>query len=152
MRRRDLLRIIDAEARRQHARGTREGVVAVTYAATVERDGRFWLVRVDGIGATQARNLREVDSMTRDLVAVMTEGHADHVEVAYEFLLPDTVRGHLERAKVLREASARANSEAAAEVRAAARELADAGLTMRDIGQLLGISYQRAQQLVTEAS
>jgi transposase-like protein len=37
-------------------------------------------------------------------------------------------------------------------VRAAARELADAGLTMRDIGQLLGISYQRAQQLVSEAS
>ena len=126
--------------------------MAVSYEATVERDGRFWLVRVDGIGATQARNLRELDAMTRDLVAVMTETPAGEAEVTYQFLLPDTVRGHLDRATVLREASARANAEAAAEVRAAARELADAGLTMRDIGQLLGVSYQRAQQLVSEAS
>ena len=109
-------------------------------------------MRVDGIGATQARNLRELDAMTRDLVAVMTETPAGEAEVTYQFLLPDTVRGHLDRATVLREASSRANAEAAAEVRAAARELADAGLTMRDIGQLLGVSYQRAQQLVSEAS
>lgn len=33
-----------------------------TYNAKVERDGRFWLVTVVGVGVTQARHLREVQA------------------------------------------------------------------------------------------
>jgi hypothetical protein len=37
------------------------------------RDGRFWLIHVPEIDRhTQARHLREIDTMARDLVAVMT--------------------------------------------------------------------------------
>jgi DNA-directed RNA polymerase specialized sigma24 family protein len=122
----------------------------MTYKATVERDGRFWLVRVEGVGATQARHLRELDAMARDLVAVMTDLDADEVEVEYDFRLPGSVQDHLERAEQLRQESARANSASAAELRAAVRELADEGLTVRDIGQVLGMSYQRAHQLLSD--
>ena len=55
---------------------------------------------------------------------------------------------HLDRAAELRSESSRANTAAAEEVRAAARELADSGLPQRDIGRLLGVSHQRAAQLL----
>lgn len=123
----------------------------MTHRATVERDGRFWMVRVEDVGTTQARHLRELDAMARDLVAVMTEVEPEDVgEIEYEFVLPRSVRSHLERAAVLHEESARARSKAAAETRAAARELADQGLTVRDIGRLLGVSHQRAHQLLVD--
>lgn len=122
----------------------------MTYRASVERDGRFWMVRVEGVGTTQARHLRELDAMARDLVAVMTDVEPDQVDLEYDFVLPGSVRRHLERAAELREESARANSASAAAVRAAAHELADDGLTVRDIGRLLGVSHQRAHQLLTE--
>src|SRR6266508_3915075 len=99
--------------------------MAKTYRATVQRDGKSWLVRVDGVGATQARHLRELDIMTTDLVAVMKDVDPAEVHVDYEFVLPVSVREHLERAANLREQSARAQSDAAAELRAAVRELAD---------------------------
>ncbi len=118
------------------------------YRATVERDGRFWLVRVPGVGVTQARHLREVDAMARDLVAVVTDVEPDVVELMWHVVLPEAVQAHLERASRLRNDAAAAQFQAAVEVRAAARALADTGLTLRDIGQALGVSYQRAHQLV----
>src|SRR5262245_10432493 len=120
----------------------------MTYRATVERDGRFWLVRVEGVGATQARHLRELDAMATDLVGVMTDAPPDEIEVEYDFVLPASVQEHLDRAAELRSESSRANTAAAEEVRAAARELADSGLPQRDIGRLLGVSHQRAAQLL----
>lgn len=54
-----------------------------TYTAQVERDGRYWLIRVPQIDrCTQARSLREVETMARDLVAVMTEAEPDSFELS----------------------------------------------------------------------
>ena len=117
------------------------------YKATVERDGRVWLVTIPKVGSTQARHLRELDAMATDLVTVMTGADAQSVTVEYDVRMPDSVREHLERAKDLRNESARLQSEAAAEARTAARELAGTGMPLRDIGELLGVSYQRAHQL-----
>ena len=39
-------------------------------------------------------------------------------------------------------------ADAAEEARLAARELSNAGITLRDIGELMGVSFQRAGQLV----
>jgi hypothetical protein len=63
--------------------------------------------------------------------------------------LPSVVEAHLEAAIRLREEEATARARAAEESRAAARELRDSGLTVRELGIALGISYQRAQQLLT---
>lgn len=46
--------------------------------------------------------------------------------------------------------ASRLQNDAALERRAAARVLRDTGLTYTDIGVALGISYQRARQLVLE--
>lgn len=122
----------------------------VIYDANVERDGKYWRVRVPQVDrTTQARHLREVDAMARDLISLMHDADPDSVDLRVHIELPEEVRRHLERAAELREQAARAQHEAAEEARAAARQLAAAGLPLRDVGQALGVSYQRAHQLVS---
>jgi hypothetical protein len=43
-----------------------------TYRAEVDRDGKFWRIRVPEVArTTQARTLLEVEPMARDLIAIM---------------------------------------------------------------------------------
>ncbi|QUR68949.1 type II toxin-antitoxin system HicB family antitoxin [Mycobacterium spongiae] len=127
-----------------------------TYNAIASRDERWWHVTIPGLGNdpedglhTQARNLAEVEPMARDLIALWLEVAEDSFDVHVQVELPDSVRGHLERALKLRNKAAHAQAEAADEYRAAARELKAEGLTVRDIGSALDVSYQRAHQLVS---
>lgn len=120
-----------------------------TYRVDVERDGRFWLLRVPEVGVTQARHLREVDLMARDLIALTTDNDPGTFDLDVHVEVPAATRRHLQRAERLRDQARDSQSKAAAELRAAAQELAQSGLPMRDIGQLLGVSYQRAHQLVS---
>jgi len=120
-----------------------------SYRATVTRDGRFWLVRVDGVGSTQARHLRELDTMAKDLITVITGEPEPEIVVDYDIRLPAEVQDHLRRSEELRAASAEAQAAAAAEVRSAARQLHDQGVGLRDVGKVLGVSHQRAHQLVS---
>lgn len=123
------------------------------WEATVSRDGRFWLIRVDGLdGATQARNLREVDVMATDFVAIMTDQEPDDVTVKWRIELPKEVRAHLAAAEASRRAEAEARQLAARESRQAARALRALGLSVREVGAALGMSHQRAQQLVGSES
>ncbi|HEY9312984.1 hypothetical protein [Williamsia sp.] len=121
-------------------------------SAVASRDGKFWLVHVPEIGHyTQARTVREIESMVTDLVAVSEEVPAESVEVtSISFTLPDDVQEQLHRAEERQQDATRANSEAAEARRAAARLLHDKGLTYRDVGGVLGISHQRAAQLIAE--
>ena len=124
--------------------------MTVSYDVRVERGERFWIVHVPEVQrSTQARTLREVESMARDLIAIMTATAADSFDVAMHIVLPDEVEQHLQRARALRREAADAQSAAAVESRAAARALAAFGLPLRDIGLALGVSYQRAHQLVS---
>jgi len=52
-------------------------VANTTWDITVEPDGAFWLITVDGVeGGTQACNLDEVDEMAKDFIAGMTDASA----------------------------------------------------------------------------
>ncbi len=51
----------------------------------------------------------------------------------------------------LRADEARARAEAAQEVRQAAKTLHETGIPLRDVGTVLGVSHQRAHQLVKSA-
>jgi hypothetical protein len=124
--------------------------MTTTYDVTVRRDGRLWYVEIPALdGATQARTLSEVDVMARDYIANVLEVSESAIELEVHLELPGNVTGRLRHAAQLRDAEAKARSEAADEIRAAARELRAAGLTMREIGTALGVSYQRAHQLVS---
>jgi len=120
------------------------------YDVTVRRDGRFWYIDIPALdGATQARTLTEVDEMTKDSITLSTGTPADRIEIAVTIELSADVRAHLAAASAVREEKAHARSRAAEESRAAARALKSHGLTVREVGAALGISHQRAQQLVS---
>ena len=125
-------------------------VAVKTYLVDASRDGRFWLVHVPEVDRyTQARNLAEVEPMVRDLISLCREVPPDSFDITIHVQLPDDVQQHLERAAKYSAESASAQASAAQERRLAARQLKSKGLTVRDIGAALGISYQRAQQLAS---
>ena len=144
-----------ATLRRDHLQAmrdqAREGLVAMnTYHAVVTRDGKYWLVHIPELDQyTQARNLAEVETMVRSLVALLLEISPDSFLIERQVDLPDGVRHHLELADKYAQDAAWYQSQAANERRFAAREMRAEGLTVRDIGAALGISHQRAQQLIS---
>lgn len=119
-----------------------------TYHADVSWDGRFWLIRVPEIDrSTQALRYKDVPAMASDLIEIMAGIGPDEYDLALTVTLPSSVRDHLARAEVLREEAERKRSEAASESRAAVRELLSYGLSQREAGDILGLSFQRVNQL-----
>jgi hypothetical protein len=117
--------------------------------ASARQVGKFWYIKIVGLGgSTQARSVKEIDVMVRDYISIMTETEPDSFDVTMQLLLPDDVAATLKRAGELRDIADSARKEAAIESRRAAKALRASGLTVRDIGAALGISFQRAHQLV----
>jgi hypothetical protein len=124
-------------------------VTKKVWNASARQVGKFWYIQVDGLsGSTQGRSVKEIDLMVRDYITIMTETEPDSFDVNMQLLLPDDVAATLKRAGELRDIADNARKEAAVESRRAAKALRASGLTVRDIGAALGISFQRAHQLV----
>ena len=119
-----------------------------TYRAVATREGKFWVVDVEGVGVTQGRSLAEARAMAADLVAVMNEVDPATYDVDFRVELPGALavavadaRGRTAEAEV-------AQREAAAASRRVAADLRGAGLSGRDAAFLMGISEQRVSQLL----
>jgi predicted RNase H-like HicB family nuclease len=128
-------------------------VVAVnrsTYTVSAQRDGRWWFVRVAEVpGAiTQARRLDQVEAMAREVVSLLLEVAPDSFDLTVQPVVPDEVRAELARARELQRTAARTQTEAAALVRDVARRLRAQGMTVADVCAVLGVSIQRASQLL----
>src|SRR5258708_19559610 len=79
-----------------------------TYHAQVDRDGSVWRVRVPEVQrTTQARNLREVEAMARDLIAIMDDIPADSFSLEVAITLPAEVQEELDRSAALPQEAAR---------------------------------------------
>ena len=123
-----------------------------TYHAEVDRDGKVWRIRVPEVArTTQARTLREIEPMARDLIAIMDNIPADSFGLDVTLTLPADVQAELDRSAELRDQAARSQAQAAQLARRAARRLRDQGLPLQDVGKVLGVSFQRAKQLIDEA-
>lgn len=119
----------------------------MSYMVTAEPDGRFWLLTVPAIDrVTQARNAKEIPAMAKDLIEIMT-GEAD-AKIDVQFALPKSVRAHLANVERARALEGQSRRTAAAELRAAAQALRAQRLSYQDVGLVLGVSHQRAHQLV----
>ncbi|HEU4399857.1 MAG TPA: type II toxin-antitoxin system HicB family antitoxin [Actinomycetota bacterium] len=123
-----------------------------TYRVTAQRDGRWWFVRVPEIqGAiTQARRLEQVEAMAREVISLLLDVTPDSFDLDVQPAIPDEVRAELTRARDLQRQAERTQAEAATLVREAARKLRAQGLTVADVGAVLGVSFQRASQLLDQ--
>lgn len=122
-----------------------------TYRASAERDGAWWVLRVPEIGSvTQARRLDQAEAMVRDLVHVMTDEPPDSFDVeVWPYLEAQTAEVVVRAAAAAGRARVK-QLEASITQREAAAALDRAGLTVRDIGRILGLSYQRVAQLLAD--
>jgi len=120
-----------------------------TYTARARKEGHFWYIEIPELdGATQARNLNEIEEMATDYIATFLNMPESTIAVNIDIELPEATRTHLEAARAARSAEIAARAKAVAEWRATVTTLRDAGLTYREISQALNISHQRAAQLV----
>lgn len=127
----------------------------ITYTAHAALGTHYWVVRVPGLGnnpdqglPTQARRLADVEATARDLVATYLDVDPETVAITVAIDLPASIRSDLDTAARLADDARRLSDDAADRRRAAARELRSRGLTVREIGTVLGVSFQRAQQLL----
>ena len=122
-----------------------------TYEAHVTRDDNWWTISVPDIdGSTQARTISDVTTMAKEHVAVTLDVPLSTVEVHLASLVVDGVGilGRARQVRAAREQAEQLEAQAVGHASALAHDLAGEGVPVRDIGEVLGVSDQRAHQLV----
>lgn len=120
-----------------------------TFEAVAHREEAWWSVLVPAVDrATQARRLRDVEKAARELVCLVLDRDPDEVGVTVRVVAPPGVQERLDAVVALREQARQANREATALSRATARQLSEMGLTVREVGVVMGMSYQNAADLI----
>ncbi|MGC2168392.1 MAG: hypothetical protein WA580_04750 [Acidimicrobiales bacterium] len=118
----------------------------------MKRVGKVWAIDVPDVRGTtihtQAHALGDVVETVADAVSLIAGIPPSKVQITMDIALSPRVRAHIANVARLRARADEAQSKAGLEARAAARELKETGLPLRDIGEVLGVSYQRAHQLV----
>ena len=123
-----------------------------TYQVTATRDGDWWSLVASDVGgrevASQSRRLDQADAAIREAIALVLDVDVDDVEVE---ISPDLrlveISDETLEALELRRALAELSDRARRRTPAAIAELRSAGLTVRDVAQLLGITPSRVSQI-----
>lgn len=123
------------------------------YEATVVREGKWWMVSIPSIdGLTQARRLGEATEMAREYIAASQDVPLETVSVTLSFAPIGEVDDVTDRVAAIVDERARAaelEKAAAQHTTELTLTLAEAGIPVRDIGAILGVSHQRVHQLVS---
>lgn len=116
--------------------------------ATATRTPTGWTVTMDEINqGTHTENLRNAQRIAHALAVEKTGLAPDKITVNLTVNLPTDAATHWNEAKT-KEAEAKTAAALAAKLsRQVVQDLQAQGCTLSDIGQMLGISNQRAQQL-----
>jgi DNA-directed RNA polymerase sigma subunit (sigma70/sigma32) len=124
------------------------------FTSTARKDGRWWVVQCDQVpeALSQVARLDQAAEHQREAIAFVTELDEADIHVEVRPVLDEHVVGLLEASRRHRDQADRLAHEAAEEIRAAATTLAYQDYTLRDIGTILGVSHQRAHQLVQTGS
>ncbi|RLP75641.1 hypothetical protein D9V32_09215 [Mycetocola tolaasinivorans] len=123
--------------------------MAQIYEATARREGKWWIITIPEIDAvTQARSIREIQTMADGIVMALLDLEEGEARVSVSIEMPNSVQEAWDEAARLQAESERASRRAAALRREAVRSLLhEAQLSQSEAGTLLGLSYQRIQQL-----
>jgi predicted RNase H-like HicB family nuclease len=128
------------------------GFVSRSYRVVIERDETgAWIARVAGVRGchTYGRSLDEVRRRIREALSLWVDD-SEAAQLLEEIHLPREARHAIRRSSAARAEAEREREKAQAATVAAAELLVDRfGLGLRDAGELLGLSHQRIQQLVS---
>ena len=116
------------------------------FKATATREGKWWVVDVEGVGVTQGRTADEARIMAAGLVEAVLE--IDEPTVEIEFAVRAVPGQKIKNVRRLIERANAAQQEAAKASRLVAAELHEAGLSGRDTAAVMGVSPQRVSQLL----
>lgn len=121
------------------------------YNITVAREGKWWMIDVPAIdGLTQSRRLSEIKKMAVSLIAITLDVPASQVSVNIVAMIVDGT-DLVERRQQIdleREAARQAERKAAALMVDLVRKLDADHVPLRDIGEAVGVSFQRVHQLL----
>ncbi|GAA4814763.1 HicB family toxin-antitoxin system [Tomitella cavernea] len=119
------------------------------YSVRVVREGLWWMIHVPEIDAlTQSRRLADAALMAQEVIALHTDRRIDEVDVDVAVEVGGEPSGdRVGDARAQKTEAEHMEARAAESYRAVTQELAAQDVPLRDIGYLLGISYQRAHQL-----
>jgi DNA-directed RNA polymerase specialized sigma subunit len=118
-----------------------------TFDAVATREGKWWVVQVNGVGATQGRTTDEAEQMAVDLVVAMRGLESNEVEVNIDFHLPGDGDKQVAEAREAHRKALVAMEAAAAKIRSALGMVLATGITKKDAARLLRVSPQRVSQL-----
>lgn len=104
------------------------------------------MVELPGV-FSQARRLADVERLARDAIALVEGVPPDSFDVLVEPSLEETAGSLVDAARSSRSDAEAAARRASDDLRAAVRRLTAAGLTVRDIAFVLGLSHQRVAQV-----
>ena len=115
--------------------------------AHARRSGDWWAVTVPEIPGinTQAKRLDRVEAMVKD-AAELLEG-IDPDSMSVSLVVEGEFVREAEASRQLNKQSKEMALAASESMSRAAKKLSRVGLSYRDIGHLLGVSFQRAQKL-----
>jgi predicted RNase H-like HicB family nuclease len=122
----------------------------MTYTAVCEHNDGWWAVRVPEVPGvfTVAPRLDRVEAMARDAIAAMLDIPADGIEIKVEPVLDPQAQDALRWLEKATQQADEARMAVAAMVIKVAKVLVGSGLTVRDAGRIMGVSYQQVDQLV----
>ncbi len=127
------------------------------YEVVATRSGDWWTIEVvsglptNVLGVSQARRLNKVPKIARRLISELLDSDADDIEVEVRVSMPDELESAVEKAREAATAEDEARTAAARARRDAAAALLNANMTMREAGQVLGVSHQRIKQLADQS-
>lgn len=121
------------------------------YVAVYERDPESdaWLVGIKGIDGCQTygRSLRQAEDRIREALALWLDRDPDALTITPQW--PSDLVGVASEASQARSAASDAAQQAGAAMAKAAKRLDRMGLSRRDAADILGVSHQRVQQLLS---
>lgn len=130
----------------------REEVASLRYRVIIQRDeSGAWIAHVPAIRGchTYGRTLEQARTRIREALDLWVDDAAA-ADLRFEILLPARSKEQIRRARVARQRSADAQRTASTVTRRAAVDLTERlGLSLRDAAELLGLSHQRVQQLLS---
>lgn len=121
-----------------------------SYTVTYERDENgLWVAEIASVPGcfTQGRTIEQARERIREALGLFIGDRASTVDLRDDVKLPARLLKRLEAAKEARSRAETEAREAAEKSRAIALALTSEGLSLRDVGTLLGITRQGAHKL-----